>query len=62
MKKITVKRESITDLLARTSSETAKAAFRRGNAAGAHEKDKTKQARMKTRVEEKRVEKGEYDE
>lgn len=50
------------DLLAHSSSEVAKAAFRTGNASGFHGKKKSKQDRMRTRQEERNAQRGEHPE
>ncbi len=61
-KKHTIKAAKMLDLLAHTSSEIAKSAFRTGNASGFHGKRKSKQDRIRTRQEERNAQRGEHPE
>lgn len=61
-KKYTIKAPTLLDLLAHTSSEIAKSAFKTGNASGVHGKKKTKQDRIRTRQEERNAQRGEHPE
>ena len=61
-KKHKVTAPTLLDLLAHSSSEIAKSAFRTGNASGFHGKNKNKQDRMRTRLEERNAQRGEHPE
>lgn len=62
MKKHTIKAPTLLEMLAHTSSEIAKSAFKTGNASGVHGKKKSKQDRIRTRQEERNAQRGEHPE
>ena len=62
MKRLTIKTKTLRERVGRLPSKTAQAAFRLGNAAGAHIVDKTKKRRTKDKLEERQAERGELSE